>query len=139
MRERLCSHGRVDGRCRHRHHADRPLGRDRGHVWIRSQLRDRQARRAALAARNWHGYIELRNINSWYVRLAEEPRTPTARVVLDVTDRNGNPDEHGAHNMRQTIIGDKMLARVPTPEEHDFLAALRKERTYGKGGGYTVP
>lgn len=108
------------------------------YVWTRGQLRDRQARRAALAARNWHGYIELGGINSWYVRLAEDPETPTARVVLDVTDRDGNPDEHWAHNMRQTITEDKMLARAPTPEEHDFLAALRKERRYGTSGGYTV-
>jgi hypothetical protein len=36
------------------------------------------------------------SINSWYVRLAEEPTEPSARVVLEVVDRVGKPDEDWA-------------------------------------------
>ena len=35
--------------------------------------------------------------------------------------------------MQAVIIGDGMLSRSPTPEEFDFLKALRKEKGYGKG------
>ncbi len=68
------------------------------------------------------------------MRLAEDPKEPAARVVLDVVDRDGDPDVNWAQNMRQRIVGDGILARVPTPEEYDFLIALRKDRGYGKGG-----
>jgi hypothetical protein len=104
------------------------------YVWIRAQVRDWRQQRATRSARNWNGYIEVPGINSWYVRLAEDPREPTARVLFDVVDRDGNPDEGWAQNLRQHILGDGILARVPTPEEYDFLIALRKERGYGKGG-----
>jgi hypothetical protein len=60
-------------------------------VWSRSQVRYWR-QRAARSARNWHGYIELGGINSWYGRLAEDPREPATRVVLDVVDRDGSPD-----------------------------------------------
>jgi hypothetical protein len=103
-------------------------------VWTRSQVRDWRQQREARSARNWNGYIEVSGINSWYVRLAEDPKEPSARVVLDVIDRDGDPDVNWAQNMRQRIVGDGILARVPTPEEYDFLSALRKERGYGKGG-----
>jgi hypothetical protein len=53
--------------------------------------------------------------------------------VLDVVDRNGEPDPGMAHSLREIVKGDGMLARVPTPEEYDFLKAQRKERGYGKG------
>lgn len=104
------------------------------YIWTRGQVRDWRQQRAEKSARNWHGYIEVGGINSWYVRLAEDPAEPTARVVLDVVDRNGNPDASWAQNMRQRIAGDGMLARAPTTEEYDFLIALRGERGYGKGG-----
>ena len=104
------------------------------YVWTRNQLRDWRDQRAAVAARNWHGFIEVGGINSWDVRLAEDPATPTARVVLEVVDRDGNLDANWAQNMRQHVIADKMLARAPTPEEYAFLIALRKDRGYGKGG-----
>jgi len=102
-------------------------------VWTRSQWRDRQQRKAATALRNWHGSIESGGISDWYVRLAEDPKTMTARVVLDVVDRDGEPDGARAQNLRETVKGDGILARVPTPEEYDFLKAQRKERGYGKG------
>jgi hypothetical protein len=102
-------------------------------VWTRAQWRDRQQRKAATAHRNWHGYVMPEGINDWYVRLAEDPRHLTATVVLDVVDRNGEPDPGMAHSLREIVKGDGMLARVPTPEEYDFLIAQRKERGYGKG------
>ncbi len=104
------------------------------YVWTRAQLRDWRQQRAARTARNWHGYIEVGGINSWYVHLAEDPTEPTARVVLEVVDRDGGPNDDWAHNMRQHVLGDGILARVPTPEESDFLKALHKERGYGQGG-----
>src|SRR6266516_2369799 len=61
------------------------------YVWTRRQVRERRERRAARSARNWHGYIEPGGINSWDVRIAEDPAEPTARVVLDVADSDGNP------------------------------------------------
>lgn len=54
-------------------------------------------------------------------------------MVLNVVDRDGEPNASRAHDLRQAIIGDGMLARVPTPEEYDFLKAQRKECGYGKG------
>jgi hypothetical protein len=102
-------------------------------VWTRTQWRDRQQRKAATASRNWHGYVMPEGINDWYVRLAEDPKTLTARVVLDVVGRDGEPDAAMAHSLREIVKGDGMLARVPTPEEYDFLIAQRKERGYGKG------
>jgi len=102
-------------------------------VWTRTQWRDRQQRKAATAHRNWHGYVMPEGIEDWYVRLVEDPRSPTARVVLDVVDRDGEPDVARAPDLRETVKRDGMLARVPTPEEYDFLKAQRKERGYGKG------
>jgi hypothetical protein len=102
-------------------------------VWTRTQWRDWSQRKAAIAQRNWHGYVMPEGISDWYVRLVEDPKTPTATVILNVVDRDGTPDASRAENLRQTIIGDGMLARVPTPEEYDFLRAQRKERGYGKG------
>ena len=43
----------------------------------------------------------------WYVRVVEEPDTPTARVVLEVLDSlNGKPDPNLAHNVRQIAVGE---------------------------------
>lgn len=103
------------------------------YVWTRTQWRGWRQQKAATSLRNWHGYITVEGIDTWYVRLAKDPKQPTARVVLDVVDREGNPDAALAHNVRQRIIGDGMLSRSPTPEEYDFLIAQRKERGYGKG------
>ena len=57
----------------------------------------------------------------------------TARVVLEVVDRDGDPDPAMAQTMRQMAAGDDRLARAPTEEEWSFLVAQRKERGYGKG------
>jgi hypothetical protein len=55
-------------------------------------------------------------------------------VVLEVLDgRDGDPDVNFAQNLRQRVIADRMLSRVPTPAEYDFLIDLRKKRGYGKG------
>jgi hypothetical protein len=97
-------------------------------------VRDWRQERVARSTRSWRGYIEPGGISSWDVRLAEDPREPTARVALDVVGGDGAPDFNMAHNLRQRILGDEKLARAPTPEEWDFLVALRKERGYGKGG-----
>jgi hypothetical protein len=103
------------------------------YVWTQGQFRARRERKEAMRLRNWHGYIEVGGINTWFVRLAEEPETPTSRVVLDVVDNDGNQRENEAQNMRQRIINDGRLARAPTKAEWDFLVHLKKARGYGKG------
>jgi hypothetical protein len=107
-----------------------------GPVWIRKQLRERRRTKAARQLRDWNGYIPLNAISSWYVRVTEEPDTPTSRVVLEVLRSNGEPDPNMAYSLRQWVDRDGMLARVPTEEEYDFLKALHKERGYG--GGFIV-
>lgn len=102
-------------------------------LWLWKQAGDWCEQRNAKKLRDWHGYIETTGINSWHVRLAEDPESPTSRVVLDVVKDNGEPDGNWAQNLRQRIQGDGMLARVPTEEEYDFLKALHKDRGYGKG------
>jgi hypothetical protein len=73
-------------------------------------------------------------IASWYALPAEEPTTPTARVVLEV--RHGGPDGKpgvlGAHPLRQQVKADRMLARVPTPAEYEFMGDLHKQRGCGR-------
>jgi hypothetical protein len=93
-------------------------------------LQSRRERRL----RTWHGYIPQGMIASWYVTLADESTTPTARVVLDVRQGgpDGKPDVNGAHALRQRIKADGMLARVPTPAEYQFLGDLEKKLGYGK-------
>lgn len=72
-------------------------------------------------------------INDWFVHVVEEPKTLTAKVVLEVVDRDGAPDPAMAHSLRQVAKGDGGLARAPTEEEWSFLIAQRKERGYGNG------
>lgn len=106
------------------------------YVWTRSQWRGWQQQKLADARRTWHGYIEPTGINTWYVRLADEqPDRPTAKVVVEVIERNGEPDEMGAQTFRQLVETLGMLSRPPTEAEMEFLMALRKERGPGKGGG----
>jgi len=102
-------------------------------VWTRNQWEQIQQRRAETRLRNWHGYIMTNGIDTWYARLAEEPESPTARVVLEITGRDGTPDDMLAYNVRQVVLRDGMLSRSPTPAELDFLMALQKERGYGTG------
>ena len=104
------------------------------YVWGRNQWHGWQQQKAAIARRTWHGYITLEGVDTWYVRLAEDPDSPSGRVVLEVLNgKNGDPDPMLAHGMRQVIIRDGMLSRSPTPEEFEFLKVQRKERGYGKG------
>jgi hypothetical protein len=75
-----------------------------------------------------------RPFDTWYVRLIDEPETPTGRVVLEVLrSPDGDPDAQLAYGMRTVITRAGMLSRAPTPEEFAFLKAMRKERGYGKG------
>lgn len=104
-----------------------------GILWLTRWRAARKQRKAAIELRNWHGYIHPSGISDWYVRLAEDPQTVTARVVLEVIDRNGESDGARANDLRETIKRDGMVARVPTPEEYDFLRYLHKERGYGTG------
>jgi hypothetical protein len=104
-----------------------------GILWLTRWRAARKRLKAARELRNWHGYINPHGVSNWYVRLVEDPQRLTARVVLEVIDRNGDPDEGWAHDLRETIKRDGMIARVPTPEEYDFLRYLYKERGYGKG------
>jgi hypothetical protein len=100
------------------------------YVWIMGPARDRRQQKAAIAERNWRGYINPGGINGWDVRLAEDPDVPTSRVVLEVL---GNNAENWADNLRQTILRDGKLSRSPTVEEWDFLKYLYRKHGYGKG------
>jgi len=104
------------------------------YVWTRNQLAGWRQQRAVTARRTWHGYIALEGVDTWYVRLAEEPDQPSGRVVLEVLDgQDGNPDAALAQGMRIVIDRDGMLSRSPTPDEFEFLKSQQKERGYGKG------
>jgi hypothetical protein len=103
------------------------------YVWIRKQREERREHRAAIQNRNWHAYVMPEGINDWFVRVVDQPRAPTARVILDVVDRNGSPDPAMAHSLRQTVEADGRLARGPTEDEWSFLITQRKERGYGNG------
>lgn len=103
-------------------------------VWCQHQRRDWRVRRAERRLRNWHGYIALGGIASWHVRVVETqaPAEPTACVVLEVVDGKGKPAIGRADALRQQVKRDKMLARVPTPTEHQFLGDLQKDHGYGQ-------
>jgi hypothetical protein len=102
-------------------------------TWLTVRWKARKQEKAATADRNWHGYIPTNGIADWRLRLAEDPQVVTPRVVLEVIDRNEEPDGSRANDLREQIKRDGMVARVPTPEEYDFLRALHKERGYGEG------
>jgi hypothetical protein len=103
-------------------------------VWIRTQWNAWSARKTETRRRSWNDWITAGAIDTWFVRLAEEPRRPTATVVLEAIDRDGRPDEHTAHSIRQRVRDDGTLSRSPSPREHDFLMDLQKQR-FGRGGG----
>jgi len=102
------------------------------YVWIRNQLDVRRARQAETKARNWSGYIEPTGTWDWFVRLIDEPPTPDARVVLQVVQLDGKPDEQMAEGMRRVVMRDGRLASAPTADQMAWLVAMRKER-FGKG------
>ena len=106
------------------------------YVWTMGRFRDWRRQKVAIAERNWGGYISPGGINGWDVRLAEEPNTPTSRVVLEVL---GNNAENRADNLRQTVLRDGKLSRSPTVEEWDFLKYLYREHGYGKGLPSAIP
>jgi hypothetical protein len=98
-------------------------------VWVRKQWSGWQQERAQTSHRNWHGYIMLEGVDDWYVRLADDPQTPTGRVVLDVMrSPDGEPDPQMAYSMRTVITRDGMLSRAPNPAEFAFLKAQRQAR-----------
>lgn len=101
-------------------------------VWINKQVRGWREHRRAIRHRNWHGYIITGSVSSWYVRIADAPKSPTGRIVLDVLDGpDGTPNANRAHSMRLQIAADGIIARAPTPEEDAFLKSLGRKR----GGG----
>jgi hypothetical protein len=102
-------------------------------TWLAGRWRAWQREKAAEGDRNWHGYILTNGISDWRVRLVEDPQEVTARVVLEVIDANGDPDGGWAHDLRETVRRDGMIARAPNPEEYDFLRFLHKKFGYGKG------
>lgn len=97
-------------------------------TWVGGRWRGWRQERAAIALRNWHGYILPGTINEWNVRLVERPETVSAKVVLEVLGSDGQPDGSRATSMLTVIDRDGMLSRAPTPEESDFLKALWKAR-----------
>ncbi|MFE3173123.1 hypothetical protein ACFXPA_24410 [Amycolatopsis sp. NPDC059090] len=101
-------------------------------VWIRNQFRRRRELQSARRHRDWHGYIHVGMLSSWHVRVADAPETPTGRIVLAVLDGpDGAPDVNRAHSMRVQVARDGMLARVPSPEQYEFLASLHRNRGNG--------
>ena len=102
-------------------------------VWTKGQVRGWRQEKAATRIKNWRGYIDLGQVNTWYVRLIEEPTSPTARVILEIIDNDGTPNEQMAHSLRQVVKRDRLLSRSPTPGEFEFLKQLYRERGYGKG------
>lgn len=103
-------------------------------VWVRKQWAELSEQRAVRQRRNWHGYIMLEGVDTWYVRLAKQPDPSSGTVVLEVLrEKDGEPDRMLAQGMRINIERDGMLSRSPTPAEFDFLKDMRKERGYGKG------
>jgi hypothetical protein len=102
-------------------------------TWLTSRYLAWQQEKARTSARNWHGFIMTNGINDWYVRLVDDPKTPTAVVPLEIVDRYGNPDPAMAYGLRTMVERDGMLARVPTEREFAFLKFLHKELGYGKG------
>jgi len=102
-------------------------------VWTKGQVRGWKQERAAKARRNWHGYIELGMIDTWKVRLVEEPKEPTAIVMLEVVTSDGSPDDQNATAMRRRVQADGYVSRSPTPGEFEFLKFQHNEHGYGKG------
>jgi hypothetical protein len=72
-------------------------------------------------------------VDSWDVRLAEQPDGVSGRVVLEVPGKDGTPDGNLSNSIRITVKRDAMLARAPAPEECAFLADPARERGCGKG------
>ncbi len=104
-----------------------------GMRWVRDLISSWRGRKAQTQRRTWHGYIDLHGIDTWYVEPEDAPNEPSAKVVLTVVDRHGNPSETMAQALRQTAGRDRMLCRTPNSEEYEFLVALRKDRGYGHG------
>jgi hypothetical protein len=103
-------------------------------TWTAGRWRERQERLAAVRLRNWHGFIAIEGVGTWYVRPAvDDHQEPfSASVVIEVTNPDGTLAPVLAAALRQRVQGDGMLSRAPTSEEFDFLKALRKEKGYGK-------
>jgi hypothetical protein len=102
-------------------------------TWLTSRYRGWRVEKNRTRARNWNGFIMTNGINDWYVRLVDDPKTPTAVVPLEIVDRYGNPDPAMAHGLRQIVKQDGMLARAPTEREFALLKFLHKKLGYGKG------
>jgi hypothetical protein len=95
-------------------------------AWVKIlRVRDKhQNRKSEIQSRNW-SFIAPETINDWFVRLSEEPPTPDAKVVLQVTRSDGSPDEQTAENLRTVIRRDGRPARAPSQEEMDHLVGER--------------
>lgn len=94
-------------------------------AWVRRQWDGWQADRRERQRRNWHGYIDVGGIDTWYVRLAEPPKPDGPLVTLEFTSRDGTPDLNVAQSARTVIQRDGILSRAPTTGELEFLKYLR--------------
>jgi hypothetical protein len=100
---------------------------------------DPQQRKAARQIRNWNGYIDQANVNSWIVKVVEDPESKwTHRVTLDVVNEDGTPNPGMAWAMRVRVKGDKTLSQTPTPAQWDYLKDLRDER-FSRADGSAYP
>jgi hypothetical protein len=126
----VCAHGLDDRWRRRSHDGDRGVGGDGSSdldCWPVACLATGEG---GHRGEDWHGYIPVNGIDGWDVRLAEDPDSPTPRVVIEVLASNA---ENQAHNLRQVILRDGKISRAPTAEEWDFLKHLHKKYGYGEG------
>jgi len=98
-------------------------------VWVWNQHRARRGEKERTTLRDWEGYVTVGGVTAWRVRVAERPDEPSARVMLEVLDDDGTePDPNKTHTLRQQLEADRMLAKVPSPEQYEFLKTLTRKR-----------
>ena len=109
-----------------------------GFLWARLQLSKIHDRRTAREVRNWNGYIDRTGVNSWCVKVIEDPDHKwTERVLLDVVDMDGTPNPSMAHALRLFANSDGMLCKYPSEEQWRYLRDLQKDR-FNSGQGYPI-
>jgi hypothetical protein len=107
-------------------------------LWGRTRVVEWRVERDARRARNWNGYIIREGVATWFVRVVEDESAKwSARVILDVVDRDGTANPSMAHALRMYAREDGMLSRSPTEAQWHFLGDLRKAR-FGAPQGFPI-
>ena len=105
-------------------------------TWFIGRSREWRQDRAQRRLRNYHAYLAPDRHSEWWVRVVDDPQTPTATVVLEVLDSDGGqPSPQLAYSLRTIVDKDRTLCQAPTPEEFAFLLAQRAAR---KDTGFPV-